>query len=100
MSDAGNKKYSDELGPAVHAEYMRLGEKEVRSFTLPEFKEVLLSFYDFTLEAYIFGNLKRPDGTSWKTRSEALDTWAALHKFSDHEVYVFFRANDNIQSYS
>ena len=100
MTDTGNKKYSDELGAAVHAQYHRLGRNEVRSFTLPEFKEVLLSFYNFTLEAYIFGNLEKPDGTFWESSAEALNAWATLHKLTDTETSVFFRANDNIQSYS
>jgi len=100
MTDAGNKKHSDELGPAVHVEYKRLGRRKVRSFTLPQFKNLLLSFYDFTLEPFVFGDLEKPDGTFWESSNASLDAWAAHHKLTEFEVSVIFRANDNIHSYS
>ena len=100
MADTGNQKHSEELGPAVHAEYRKLGKRKVRPFTLPQFKKVLLSFYDFTLDAYVFGDLQKPDGTYWESSAASLDAWAAHHKLTELEVSVIFRANDNVEAYS
>ena len=100
MTDTGNSQHVKELGKAVFAEYILLGKGKVKEYTFSEFKEVLLSFYDYTLNAYIFGDLKKADGTYWDSSGEALDAWAKVHKLNIHEVSVFFRANDNIETYS
>ena len=100
MTDTGNAQVVEDIGQSVYAEYILLGKGKVKEFTFSEFKKVLLSFYDYTLDAFVFGDLKKSDGTYWDSRAEAIDAWAKVHKLTDYEVSVFFRANDNIETYS
>ena len=60
-----------------YAEYLRVGGKA----TKPAYFKGLFAFYCYTLNAYVFGDLSKPDGSFWSLRSESLSSfykWAEL----------------------
>ena len=99
-NDTENSQIVKDLGKAVYAEYILLGKGKVKEFTFSEFKKVLLSFYDYTIDAFILGDLKKSDGTYWDSSGEALHAWGKAHKLTNYEVSIFFSANNNVETYS
>ena len=101
---ADNQTHVDEIGGDIYLQYVgylkRYGKNKVTPFTFAEFQVILKSFYDFTLDAFVFGDLEKPDGTSWDSSQHAFDAWQEHHKLNRKTAEIIFRSNDDIEAYS
>ena len=121
-----NQRYVDELGRKVHYTYDNLrrspnkrkgpsvfkldpmrhqfhnveGHFKARSFSRVEFEAVLLSMYNFTMDAWISGNLEKPDGTFWDSSAAAVVAWGDYENLNPLECSLIFRANDQVEPYT
>ena len=104
MDNSENQQHVDDLAGDVYLAYVgylkRYGKHKITPFNFTEFKVILKSFYDFTLNAYIHGDLEKPDGSYWESSSEAMQAWEQHHGLNDLTSNAVFRANDDVAGYS
>ena len=101
---ADNQTHVDEIGGEVYLQYVgyfkKYGKKKVTPFTFAEFQVILKSFYDFTLDAFVSGDLEKPDGTRWESSQHAFEAWQEHHGLNSTTAGMIFRSNDDIEAYS
>ena len=97
-------RYVKELSGDVYLEYTlhikRYGKNKVTPFSYEEFKPILRSFYQFTVNAFTAGDLEKPDGTFWESSQHSFEAWQAHHGLNDRTASSIFGANDEVESYS
>tara|TARA_R100000541_G_scaffold3639_1_gene10907 strand:+ start:224 stop:511 length:288 start_codon:yes stop_codon:yes gene_type:complete len=83
-----------------YKEYKKLKGKH----KLKNYKKILDSFFEITLESHVFGDLYKPKkfGKSkyWKSSMDAQFYWRDLNKLTPKESIKYFCSVDNIHAYS
>ena len=84
----------------IHKTFCIYTKQTYAEFPKEEFSKLYSSFLKYTEEAFIGGNLEKPDGTSWASSDEAFQAWADHHKLKPRYAGLFFRAVDDVATYS
>lgn len=79
-----------------YAEYLKLGGKH----SMTTYQDKINKFFEITHDAYIFGDLTKPDGSSWEGRGETYMYWMKECKLQQKEADRYFTSIDNVTSYT
>ena len=79
-----------------YAEYLKIGGKH----SMTTYQNKINKFFEITHDAYIFGDLTKPDGSSWEGRGETYMYWMEECKLKQKEAARYFTSIDNVTSYT